>query len=215
MGKAPWPLPATVTAAMATRWLRSIANHVAAEPDLDSEEGKSFYALGANVGRQLADLSVLAEDEIECVLAGLRDALNGAEPAVDVQTYMPKAAELFNAKQAEDNLSKNAAQVEFLAAAAEGVGATQTDSGLVIVSTAEGEGASPAASDTVMVHYEGKLIDGTVFDSSIARGQPIPFPLSGVIGGCTEGLQLMKESGEEGHNTSNSHHNAITWACLV
>ena len=66
----------------------------------------------------------------------------------------------------------------------------------MIVSTAEGEGASPAASDTVMVHYEGKLIDGTVFDSSIARGQPISFPLSGVIAGWTEGLQLMKEGGK-------------------
>ena len=107
---------------MASRRLRTLASQVVvgrptAEADLGSEDGKSFYALGANVGRQLSELSVLAPEEIECVLAGLRDALNGAEPAVDVQVYMPKAAELFKAKQAEDNLAKNAAQVEFLAAA--------------------------------------------------------------------------------------------------
>lgn len=71
-------------------------------------------------------------------------------------------------------------------------GATQTDSGLVVKTLTEGDGASPTASDTVEVHYEGKLIDGTVFDSSYKRGESISFPLSGVIAGWTEGLQLMK-----------------------
>jgi FKBP-type peptidyl-prolyl cis-trans isomerase FkpA len=164
--------------------------------DLESEESKAFYCLGANVGRQLSELSVLDADEIECVLTGLRDILTGGAPQVDVQTYMPKATELFKAKQAAANAAANADQLEFLEAAAAGEGAVQTDSGLVIVETEAGEGASPAASDTVMVHYEGKLIDGSVFDSSIARGQPISFPLSGVIAGWTEGLQLMKEGGK-------------------
>ena len=60
----------------------------------------------------------------------------------------------------------------------------------------EGSGASPTAADTVEVHYEGTLVDGTVFDSSYARGQPISFPLGGVISGWTEGLQLMKTGGK-------------------
>ncbi len=60
----------------------------------------------------------------------------------------------------------------------------------------EGTGASPKATDTVLVHYTGKLLDGTVFDSSVERGEPISFPLNRVIAGWTEGLQLMKEGGK-------------------
>lgn len=72
----------------------------------------------------------------------------------------------------------------------------QTRSGLQYKVLKEGNGKSPKATDKVLVHYEGTLIDGTVFDSSIKRGEPISFPLNGVIAGWTEGLQLMKEGGE-------------------
>jgi len=113
---------------------------------------------------------------VECVLSGLRDALNGSEPQVDVQAMMPKAAEIFKARQAEANAEQNADQIAFLETAAAEEGAVQTESGLVIKETSAGSGASPSASDSVEVHYEGKLIDGTVFDSSIARGTPISFP---------------------------------------
>jgi hypothetical protein len=75
-------------------------------------------------------------------------------------------------------------------------GAVVSKTGLVYLSTVEGKGVSPKATDTVKVHYEGRLIDGTVFDSSIARGEPIEFPLNGVIAGWTEGLQLMKPGGK-------------------
>ena len=67
-----------------------------------------------------------------------------------------------------------------------------TASGLQIETLKEGTGATPKATDTVKVHYTGKLLDGTVFDSSVERGQPAEFPLSGVIPGWTEGLHLMK-----------------------
>jgi len=83
-----------------------------------------------------------------------------------------------------------------LEAAAKEEGAVQTDSGLVVKDLVAGSGASPTAADTVRVHYTGTLVDGTVFDSSVARGEPIEFPLSGVIKGWTEGLQLMKEGGK-------------------
>ena len=69
----------------------------------------------------------------------------------------------------------------------------QTPSGLQYEVIAEGTGKSPKATDTVKVHYEGRLIDGKIFDSSIQRGEPIAFPLNGVIAGWTEGLQLMSE----------------------
>jgi len=78
-------------------------------------------------------------------------------------------------------------------AGAEGV--QSTESGLQYKVLQEGSGAQPSATDTVEVHYEGWLIDGSVFDSSYKRGQTISFPLSGVIAGWTEGLQLMKEGG--------------------
>ena len=75
-------------------------------------------------------------------------------------------------------------------------GATKTASGIVIKHTKEGTGASPAATDEVKVHYEGRLIDGKVFDSSIARGEPAMFPLNGVIPCWTEGVQTMKVGGK-------------------
>merc|ERR1719464_712029 len=74
--------------------------------------------------------------------------------------------------------------------------AIKTDSGLVFYPMTEGTGKSPTASNEVEVHYHGMLIDGTVFDSSVDRGETIKFPLSGVIKGWTEGLQLMKEGGK-------------------
>ena len=75
-------------------------------------------------------------------------------------------------------------------------GVKTTASGLQYKITKEGEGKSPKATDTVLVHYEGKLLDGTVFDSSIKRNEPISFPLNRVIPGWTEGLQLIKEGGK-------------------
>ncbi|MDE7465714.1 MAG: FKBP-type peptidyl-prolyl cis-trans isomerase [Muribaculaceae bacterium] len=74
--------------------------------------------------------------------------------------------------------------------------ATTTASGLRYMTLKEGTGASPKATDVVKVHYTGKLPDGTIFDSSVQRGEPISFPLNGVIAGWTEGLQLMKEGGK-------------------
>ena len=89
----------------------------------------------------------------------------------------------------------NPEQLASAAAAAE-PGAVQTATGLVYRETQAGDGAAPAGADIVEVHYEGRLIDGTVFDSSIARGETISFPLSAVIAGWTEGLQLMTAGGK-------------------
>ncbi len=85
---------------------------------------------------------------------------------------------------------------KFLASNKSKEGVKTTASGLQYKVVKEGTGKSPAATDNVLVHYEGKLLDGTVFDSSIKRGEPISFPLNRVIPGWTEGLQLMKEGGK-------------------
>jgi FKBP-type peptidyl-prolyl cis-trans isomerase FkpA len=89
----------------------------------------------------------------------------------------------------------SAAPESALDAAAKEKGALKTPSGLIFLSVKEGKGASPTARDTVKVHYEGKLPDGTVFDSSYTRGQPISFPLSQVIPCWTEGVQRIKVGG--------------------
>jgi FKBP-type peptidyl-prolyl cis-trans isomerase FkpA len=85
---------------------------------------------------------------------------------------------------------------KFLAENKSKEGVKTTASGLQYKITKEGTGKSPAATDRVLVHYEGKLLDGTIFDSSIKRGEPIAFPLNRVIPGWTEGLQLIKEGGK-------------------
>ena len=91
--------------------------------------------------------------------------------------------------KAETNIAEGE---KFLAENAEREGVTVTDSGLQYEVMSEGDGASPTAEDTVTVHYKGTLLDGTEFDSSYSRGEPATFPLSRVIPGWTEGVQLMK-----------------------
>ena len=124
---------------------------------------------------------------MDAIVSGIKNSLLEQPPEVPLSEYVPKAAEIIQARQKIKDEEAAAAGAEALKAAAAEEGATQTDSGLVIKILEEGSGDSPAASDTVEVNYEGKLIDGTIFDSSYQRGQSISFPLSGVIAGWTCG----------------------------
>lgn len=154
------------------------------------------HALGFNIGTQLGDLIGSSEAEVDDILTGIKAALLQEPPEVPLAEYVPKASQMMQARQAEKSKEIVAAGEKALEKAAAEDGATKTDSGLVVLDLEEGSGASPTAADTVEVHYEGTLVDGTVFDSSYARGQPISFPLGGVISGWTEGLQLMKTGGK-------------------
>jgi len=173
---------------------RSLAGGVRAS--MDTEEGKAFHALGFNIGNQLGNLRGFKEEEVDDLLTGVRAALLDQPPDVPLSEYVPKAADIIKAREAVKAEEAAKAGAEFLAAQAAEEGATQTASGLVIKTLDEGSGDSPTAADTVEVHYEGTLVDGTIFDSSYKRGETISFPLSGVIAGWTEGLQLMKPGGK-------------------
>lgn len=123
---------------------------------------------------------------IEDVVAGKDLKVSVQDANRQVQVYMQEAQQRAQAANAEKGK-------QFLAANKQKDGVKVTDSGLQYTVLQEGTGQMPKASDEVTVHYEGTLIDGTVFDSSYKRGQPTSFPLNGVIKGWTEGLQLMKE----------------------
>ncbi|MBI2468595.1 MAG: FKBP-type peptidyl-prolyl cis-trans isomerase [Candidatus Rokubacteria bacterium] len=167
----------------------------AAGPELKTEEQKVLYALGLAVANSLAAFR-LSEMELEFVKAGIADGILGRDKKVDLQTYGPKVQELQRARVAAVAAAERKAGQAYLDKAAAEQGAVRTASGLVITTVRPGTGEAPKAADTVKVHYHGTLVDGTVFDSSVQRGQPATFPLKGVIRCWTEGVQLMKVGGK-------------------
>jgi FKBP-type peptidyl-prolyl cis-trans isomerase FkpA len=164
----------------------------AAPPKLETEDQKTLYALGLLLGANIKPFA-LKPEELAIVRAGLTDAVTGTKPQVELETYGPKVQELAQKRAsagAEDAKKKGQ---EFVDKVATEKGATKTPSGIVIRVITPGNGPSPAATDVVKVNYEGKLVDGTVFDSSIKRGQPAEFPLNGVVPCWTEALQKMNK----------------------
>ncbi len=167
----------------------------AAAQELKTDEQKTLYAIGLAVSRSLAPFS-LSEAELEMVKAGLADGVLHKEQKVDLQTWGPKIQELQSARTtAAAAIEKKAGQA-FLDKAVAEKGATKTATGLVITTIKAGNGVSPKATDKVKVHYTGTLVDGTVFDSSVQRKEPVTFQLNGVIPCWTEGVQLMKVGGK-------------------
>ncbi|MCH2172018.1 FKBP-type peptidyl-prolyl cis-trans isomerase [Myxococcota bacterium] len=161
----------------------------------ESEEGKTLYFIGVMLADQ-PPFEMLETSEVEVVLQGLRDGSAGNATELDPQVYGPKLQALIQERASQAlGVEKAKGRVHLEKAASED-GAVITDSGLVIREVKPGTGDSPKASDTVKVHYEGTFADGTVFDSSLQRGQPVEFPLSGVIPCWTEGVGTMKEGGK-------------------
>lgn len=161
----------------------------AADPTTDDQ--KTLYALGLAMSQSLSTFN-LSEAELEIVKTGLTDGVLKKTQKVNLQEFMPKVQQLQQTRLAASSEVEKKAGAEFLTKAAAEKGAVKTDSGLVFSTIKAGNGASPKATDTVKVHYHGTLIDGTVFDSSVQRGQPATFPLNQVIPCWTEGVQKMK-----------------------
>ncbi len=171
------------------------------EKGLNSEGDNSLYMqgieIGTNIYRQISQSEYLFNDStielnVEIIKKGLIENLKGE---TNVTLNANEATEWLNkimeAKATERNKGLAAKGEEFLAENATREGIIVTESGLQYEVITMGEGEKPTAESTVKVHYHGTLIDGTVFDSSVQRGEPIEFPLNGVIKGWTEGLQLM------------------------
>jgi FKBP-type peptidyl-prolyl cis-trans isomerase FkpA/FKBP-type peptidyl-prolyl cis-trans isomerase FklB len=160
-----------------------------------SDEDKAFYAIGYSLAERLGPFALTAA-ELELVKAGLVDGVLGRERKADPRAYMEKIQQIRISRAAVVAAAEKKAGDAFLAKAASASGARKTASGLVITTLTPGTGPSPRATDKVKVHYHGTLIDGSVFDSSVQRGQPATFPLNGVIKCWTEGVQLMKVGGK-------------------
>jgi FKBP-type peptidyl-prolyl cis-trans isomerase FkpA len=161
---------------------------------LNSEDDKTFYAMGFMLGQNLQRLE-LSDAELAAFYKGLYSSAKNQKAEVDVQTYQQKIQMVFKARMDKVAEKEKKAGTEFVDKFVK-EGATKTASGLAYKHIKEGTGATPQATDTVEVHYHGTLLDGTVFDSSVERGKTISFPLDRVIKGWTEGLQLMKEGGK-------------------
>jgi len=146
------------------------------------------YAFGMIIGGNLATSGL--EVDAEHFLAGLKDGLAG-KPKLSPEEAQSVAQAAFMEAKSKKDAATLAAGKAYLTTNGKKAGVKATASGLQYEVISLGTGQKPKTSDTVKVHYEGKLIDGTVFDSSIARGEPVTFPVDGVIPGWTEGLQLM------------------------
>ncbi|MDR1318346.1 MAG: FKBP-type peptidyl-prolyl cis-trans isomerase [Treponema sp.] len=153
------------------------------------------YALGMNLGASIAgDMANNGlEPDIAEFLQGFKDSLENGKTRFTAEEAETKIRETFMARMEKENGERRQAEIDFLAENSKKEGITITGSGLQYEVISEGGGVKPAASDTVRVNYEGTLSDGTVFDSSYSRGEPVEFPLDQVIPGWTEGIQLMSE----------------------
>jgi FKBP-type peptidyl-prolyl cis-trans isomerase FkpA len=167
----------------------------ATAPELKTDEQKTLYALGLAMSQSLSSFK-LTDAELDLVKAGLTDGVLNRQRKVDLETFGPKIQELAQARTTAAAEDEKKSSQGFLEKAAVAKGAIKTASGLVYSEITPGTGDQPKSTDKVKVHYQGTLIDGTVFDSSVQRGQPVTFTLSQVIPCWTEGLLRMKVGGK-------------------
>lgn len=172
---------------------------VASEPaadtsvELSTDEQKVIYGVGHNIGSDMGQ-KIRFEIDHEALKAGLTDGLSAVPSRVDqaeLQAAVMAVQKRMMAIMAEEAKVKMAPGTEFLAKNKTREGVVETASGLQYEVISSGTGAKPKATDKVVVHYHGTLMDGSVFDSSVDRGEPVGFPVNQVIPGWTEALQLM------------------------
>jgi len=167
----------------------------AAAPEPTTDEQKTFYALGLAISQSLGSFS-LSESELDLVKSGIADGVLKKAPKVDLQTFGPKIQQLQQARASVVAEAEKKVGAAFLAKAAAEAGAKKTESGAIITTIKEGNGATPKVMDTVKMHYLGTLIDGTVFDRSAKQGDPAMLRLNDMSKCWSEGIQQMKVGGK-------------------
>jgi FKBP-type peptidyl-prolyl cis-trans isomerase len=164
----------------------------ATQIELKNEMDSVSYSLGLNIGESIGQMGPeSAKLNLDVVAAAMADQLNKGDLKISMQDARAFLEQWFAAQKDAKTKENMAEGKAFLEQNKNKEGVKTTDSGLQYEVLQEGSDQKPAATNEVTVHYEGKLIDGTIFDSSIARGEPATFPLNQVIKGWTEGLQLM------------------------
>ena len=156
----------------------------------ETEMEKVSYSLGVNVATGVKAQGIESLD-INAISKAINDVFEGNDLDISEEESMQVLQEYFGKIAAEKQAKSSEVGIAFLAENATKEGVTTTESGLQYEILSSGDGAKPNATDQVTVHYHGMLTDGTVFDSSVDRGEPATFPVNGVIPGWVEALQLM------------------------
>jgi FKBP-type peptidyl-prolyl cis-trans isomerase len=165
---------------------KDVSTEISDESPADSD---TSYAFGVVLGSDLKQFGI--QFDYDALAQGIREAIEGQEPRISMEEAVGLVQSAYMAtitRQAEESRKKND---QFLAENSKKTGVVITSSGLQYEVVVQGQGGNPSAADVVTVNYEGKLIDGTVFDSSYTRGEPAEFSLDQVIPGWSEGIQLM------------------------
>jgi FKBP-type peptidyl-prolyl cis-trans isomerase FkpA/FKBP-type peptidyl-prolyl cis-trans isomerase FklB len=167
----------------------------AATPEPTTDEQKTLYAMGLTISQSIGTFG-LSEAELDLVNAGITDGVFKRPPKVDLQTFGPKIQQLQQTRASVIAEPEKKAGAAFLAKVAAEPGAKKTESGAILKTIKEGSGATPKITDMVKVHYQGTLIDGTVFDSSAKQGEPAMMRMN-EMGKCwVEGMQQIKVGGK-------------------
>ncbi len=189
----------TISALGLTVMACNTGNQMKTKASLETEIDSVSYALGVNIGSQLRNDPSAKDIDANLYIQGFLNAKDSSNLMLDLENSRKTLTSYFKKKQEEEKKKqqaegeKNKVESEkFLAENKTKPGIKTTESGLQYEVIKEGSGTTPKADDTVKVHYHGTLINGTVFDSSVDRGEPMEFGVSSVIKGWTEGLQLMK-----------------------
>ena len=156
----------------------------------ETEMEKVSYSLGVNVATGVKAQGIESLD-INAISKAINDVFEGNDLDISEEESMQVLQEYFGKIATEKQAESSEVGIAFLAENATKEGVTTTESGLQYEILSSGDGAKPNATDQVTVHYHGMLTDGTVFDSSVDRGEPATFPVNGVIPGWVEALQLM------------------------
>ena len=173
-----------------------VKDEVKDEVKVETEEDKTYYALGQAVARGLGSFQgKLNPEQVELVKKGLEDAALGRQPLAPPEDYLPKIRQLAQVYAQAEALQERGRGQVFLERAQAAEGAVTTASGLVYQELVAGTGAQPEADDSVKVHYRGSLVDGTEFSSSY-DSEALVLPVSQVFAGFSEGLQMMKVGGK-------------------